>query len=123
MLHHELTASGFAAARVNGALAGAETLIFQGTNAGLTSARASVVLPSAAYAEADGTFTNFQGRVQRFRPAVTPLGEAQLLQPMLEEPPGLLASFQVATLGLGLIAAQKDVPPCNRHPDGIGDSP
>ena len=77
VLHHELTASGFAAARVNGALAGAETLIFQGTNAGLTSARASVVLPSAAYAEGDGTFTNFQGRVQRFRPAVTPLGEAQ----------------------------------------------
>jgi predicted molibdopterin-dependent oxidoreductase YjgC len=30
----------------------------------------------AAWVERDGTFTNFQGRVQRFRPAVEPLGEA-----------------------------------------------
>jgi predicted molibdopterin-dependent oxidoreductase YjgC len=36
-----------------------------------------VLLPSAAYAERDGTFTNFQGRVQRFRPAMPPLGEAE----------------------------------------------
>jgi formate dehydrogenase major subunit len=34
------------------------------------------VLPSAAYAEREGTFTNFQGRVQRFRAAIEPLGEA-----------------------------------------------
>ena len=34
------------------------------------------MLPSAAYAETDGTFTNFQGRVQRFRAAVPPLGDA-----------------------------------------------
>jgi NADH-quinone oxidoreductase subunit G len=77
VLHHDLTASGFAPSRVTGALAGAETLVFQGTNASLTSARATLVLPSAAYAERDGTFTNFQGRVQRFRPAITPLGEAE----------------------------------------------
>ena len=31
---------------------------------------AHLVLPSAAYVERDGTFTNFQGRVQRFRAAV-----------------------------------------------------
>ena len=52
-------------------------LVFQGTNASLTSARAALVLPSAAYAERDGTFTNFQGRVQRFRAAIAPLGEAE----------------------------------------------
>jgi NADH-quinone oxidoreductase subunit G len=77
VLHHDLTASGFAASRVTEALAGAEMLVFQGTNASLTSARAALVLPSAAYAERDGTFTNFQGRVQRFRTAVAPLGEAE----------------------------------------------
>jgi len=77
VLHHDLTASGFAASRVSAALAGAETIVFQGTNANPTSARAALVLPSAAYAERDGTFTNFEGRVQRFRPAMAPLGEAQ----------------------------------------------
>ena len=77
VLHHDLTASGFAASRVSAALAGADTVVFQGTNASPTSARAALVLPSAAYAERDGTFTNFEGRVQRFRPALTPLGEAR----------------------------------------------
>jgi len=76
VLHHDLVSSGFAASRVTAALAGAELLVFQGTNASLTSARASLVLPSAAYAECDGTFTNFQGRVQRFRAAMAPLGDA-----------------------------------------------
>ena len=76
VLHHDLVGSGFAASRVTAALGGAELLVFQGTNASLTSARAGLVLPSAAYAEYDGTFTNFQGRVQRFRTAIAPLGEA-----------------------------------------------
>jgi len=34
------------------------------------------VLPLAAWVERDGTFTNFLGRVQRFRAAVQPLGHA-----------------------------------------------
>ena len=58
------------------ALEGAETVIFQGTSANDASARAHLVLPSAAYVEREGTFTNFQGRVQRFRTAVPPLGAA-----------------------------------------------
>jgi predicted molibdopterin-dependent oxidoreductase YjgC len=36
-----------------------------------------VVLPSAVYAEQDGTFTNFEGRVQRLNAALTPWGEAK----------------------------------------------
>jgi NADH-quinone oxidoreductase subunit G len=32
--------------------------------------QADVVFPAATYAEKNGTFTNFQGRVQRIRPAV-----------------------------------------------------
>ena len=51
------------------------------------------------------------------------VGEAQLLQPALQEPPGLLAPFPVAALGLRLIAAQEDVPPRNRHADLLGDFP
>jgi NADH-quinone oxidoreductase subunit G len=38
-----------------------------------TSKLADVVLPSATYAEKHGTFTNFQGRVQRIRPSVATL--------------------------------------------------
>jgi len=51
-------------------------VVYQGTNANATSAGAHLILPSAAYVEREGTFTNFQGRVQRFRTAVEPLGEA-----------------------------------------------
>src|SRR5436190_1899827 len=59
------------------ALRALETLIFTGTNANRTSALAQLVLPTAAWVERDGTFTNFQGRVQRFRPAAEPLGEVR----------------------------------------------
>jgi predicted molibdopterin-dependent oxidoreductase YjgC len=41
-----------------------------------TAQRADVVLPTACYAEKDGTFTNSERRVQRVRKAVEPPGEA-----------------------------------------------
>jgi NADH-quinone oxidoreductase subunit G len=53
-----------------------ETVIFTGVNAGATSERAHWVLPAAAWVEREGTFTNFEGRVQRFRTAVEPLAAA-----------------------------------------------
>ncbi len=36
-----------------------------------------ILLPRAHYAEQDGSFTNVQGRVQRFRKALEPLGESR----------------------------------------------
>ncbi len=39
-----------------------------------TAERADVVLPAAAFLEKDGTFVNFDRRVQRVRPAVEPPG-------------------------------------------------
>ena len=77
VFHHDLLVSGLPEGEVAAALAAAEMVVFQGTNASKTSAAAHLVLPSAAYVERDGTFTNFQGRVQRFRAALEPLGEAQ----------------------------------------------
>ena len=74
---HDLLATGWPAAAVAAALDGVRTLVFTGTNAHRTSARAHLVQPAAAWVERDGTFTNFEGRVQRFRPAVEPLGEAR----------------------------------------------
>lgn len=41
-----------------------------------TAKLASVVLPAASFAEKDGTFTNFERRVQRVRSAVDPPGES-----------------------------------------------
>ena len=38
--------------------------------------QAHVLLPSATYAERDGTFTNFQGHLQRINAAFAPRGEA-----------------------------------------------
>jgi NADH-quinone oxidoreductase subunit G len=50
--------------------------------------RAHVVLPAASWAEVDGTFTNYQRRVQRLKAAVPPAGEAT---PRWELAAGLLA--------------------------------
>ena len=49
--------------------------------------RATVVLPAALWAEAEGTFTNHQRRVQRLRAAVPAPGDAQ---PRWELAAGLL---------------------------------
>jgi formate dehydrogenase alpha subunit len=39
-----------------------------------TAKLASVVLPAASFAEKEGTFTNFEGRVQRLQKAIEPIG-------------------------------------------------
>jgi predicted molibdopterin-dependent oxidoreductase YjgC len=54
-----------------------ETVIYQGTNLNPFMKNADIVLPAAAYAEKAGTFTNYQGRVQRIFPAVVPLKNAR----------------------------------------------
>lgn len=43
------------------------------------SSSASVILPTATYAEINGTFVNFQNRIQRLRPAVTTLEQERLI--------------------------------------------
>jgi NADH-quinone oxidoreductase subunit G len=74
---HDLFASRWAEAEVRAALGRVESLIFQGPNANRTSELAHLVVPSAPYTEREGTFTNFEGRVQRFWRALEPLGEAR----------------------------------------------
>ena len=76
IFHHDLFASAWPEPEVRASLAAAPTLIWSGTNANRTSALAHLLLPSAAWVEREGTFTNFEGRVQRFRTAVPPLGES-----------------------------------------------
>jgi NADH-quinone oxidoreductase subunit G len=77
VIGHDLLASGWPEAEIRAALERVGTLVFAGTNDNATSALARLVLPLAAWVERDGTFTNFLGRVQRFRAAVEPLGDAR----------------------------------------------
>jgi NADH-quinone oxidoreductase subunit G len=76
VFEHDLLAGGWPVAETRQALERVETLVWSGANANETSGLAHRVLPVAAWVERDGTFTNFLGRVQRFRAAVEPLGEA-----------------------------------------------
>jgi NADH-quinone oxidoreductase subunit G len=47
------------------------------THEGPELARAHAVLPAAVWAEVDGTYTNYQRRVQRLKRAVPPMGDAR----------------------------------------------
>jgi len=62
---------------VDEALGRLEFLVVQDIFLTETAKRAHVVLPAAAFAEKDGTFTNTERRVQRVRLAVPPPGEAR----------------------------------------------
>jgi len=64
-------------ARIEQALRRLELVIFHGTNNCMTSEIAHFVLPCAAFAEMSGTFTNFEGKVQRFRKALEPIADAK----------------------------------------------
>ncbi len=51
--------------------------VYQASNINDTCLLAHLILPSSVYAEKDGTFTNFQNRVQRIWPAFLPMGQAK----------------------------------------------
>jgi formate dehydrogenase alpha subunit len=57
-------------------LASLDFLVVQDMFLTETAKLANVVLPAASFAEKDGTFTNFEGRVRRVRKAIPPLGES-----------------------------------------------
>jgi formate dehydrogenase alpha subunit len=57
-------------------LASLDFLVVQDIFLTETAKLATVVLPAASFAEKDGTFTNFEGRVQRVRKAIKLVGES-----------------------------------------------
>ena len=61
---------------VKKALAALEFLVVQDIFLTETAKLSNVVLPAASFAEKDGTFTNFEGRVQRVRKAIKPIGDS-----------------------------------------------
>jgi formate dehydrogenase major subunit len=58
--------------RIESALRACELVICQELFLSATAELADVVLPAASFLEKDGTFTNFDRRVQRVRPAIRP---------------------------------------------------
>jgi NADH-quinone oxidoreductase subunit G len=75
VFQHDLT-RGYDFARIRQALGKVDCVVFQGSWDQPTVGLARIQLPSAVYAEKDGTFTNLQGRVQRFQAAVPPIGQS-----------------------------------------------
>ncbi|MCP4665516.1 MAG: molybdopterin-dependent oxidoreductase [Deltaproteobacteria bacterium] len=63
--------------RVRKALENLECIVMQGTHENEISPFAHVVLPGAAFLEKGGSFTNMEGRVQRFGPVLSPPGDAR----------------------------------------------
>ena len=61
---------------IAGILSSLDFLVVQDMFLTETAKLANVVLPSASFAEKDGTFTNFEGRVQMVQKAIPPLGES-----------------------------------------------
>jgi len=57
-------------------LASLDFLVVQDMFLTETAKLAKVVLPAASFAEKDGTFTNFEGRVNKVRKAIEPVGES-----------------------------------------------
>jgi len=58
------------------ALASLDFLVVQDMFLTETARLANVILPAASFAEKEGTFTNFEGRVNRLRKAIEPPGES-----------------------------------------------
>jgi len=61
---------------VDEALSSLDFLVVQDMFLTETAKRADVVLPATSFAEKEGTFTNFEGRVNRVQKAIEPIGES-----------------------------------------------
>ncbi|HEY78421.1 MAG TPA: molybdopterin-dependent oxidoreductase [Dehalococcoidia bacterium] len=71
------TASFPDSALVKNALAALEFLVVADMFLTETARLAEVVLPAASFAEKEGTFTNFEGRVQKLNRAIEPIGDSR----------------------------------------------
>jgi predicted molibdopterin-dependent oxidoreductase YjgC len=99
IFQHDLTL-GYEFERLREALAKVDCVVFQGSWDQATAGLAHIRLPAAVYAEKEGTFTNLQGRVQRFHAAVPPIGQSM---PDLE-----IITRLAAELGITLTGASAE---------------
>ncbi len=96
-------------ALVRHVVANTDLVIFQGPNHHRFAEAAHLVLPSTTFVEKDGTLTNWQGRVQRIRPVVPPLGESRGEWDVLQaigQSLGLTTDFQTSEQVFSSLAEQ-----------------
>jgi formate dehydrogenase alpha subunit len=62
---------------VRDALASLQFLVVQDLFLTETAKLASVVLPASSFAEKDGSYTNFEGKINRIRQGITPVGDSR----------------------------------------------
>lgn len=74
----------------------ADLYVYLGTHGSEATTNAHVVLPITSHAEDEGTFTNYEGRLQRFWPSLD--------APSLARPAWLILSALAAELGSGTVA-------------------
>jgi len=95
-------------------------VVYQGSHGDAGAHHADVILPGAAYTEKEGTYVNFEGRVQRAERAVFPPGEAKedwaILRALSDHLGARLPYDDRAQLRAAMV---KDVP----HFAQIGDAP
>lgn len=75
IFQHDLT-RGYEFQLVRESLGKVDCVVFQGSWDQPTAGLAGIQLPAAVYGEKEGSFTNVQGRIQRFHPAVPPIGQS-----------------------------------------------
>lgn len=92
IFHHDL-AKIFGEATLKTVRQKVKVIVYEGFNENPTAAVADFVLPSAVYAEKEGTFTNFEGRVQRIKKAVEPLANSRPTWKILSGLGSLLGFF------------------------------
>jgi NADH-quinone oxidoreductase subunit G len=85
VIFHTNLLEDFGGGDVRQALSSVDTVVYLGTNQNEIAEMATHVLAAATYAEKDGTFTNFQGRVQRIFPAFAPLKQSRPTLEILRE--------------------------------------
>lgn len=97
-------------------------VLYLGSNENATMRAAGLALPVAPHSECDGTFVNFQGRVQRFRKAMTPRGDAlwapELLRRLAHEAGQAWGWSEWVSLWQSLAAAE--APFHGLDPKGLG---
>jgi len=83
------------AERLNAILPKLELLVVQALKSSPQFAKAAVLLPASTFAEKDGTFTNYAGRVQR-------------LQKLIDSPPGWVVDGEIFTSILNQLESRQD---------------
>ncbi len=68
---------------LEGKLAGRSVIVLA-SNRGATPDAATLRIPVTTYAEMEGSFTNFEGRVQAFHPVLRPVGDSRPVHRILE---------------------------------------